>query len=33
LTFAGAVTSDTDRFAVSTGRFDGLGYLSIASPS
>jgi len=33
LTFAGAVTSDTDRFAVSTGRFDELGYLSIASPS
>jgi hypothetical protein len=32
LTFAGLTASDTDRFAISTGRFDGLDYLSIAAP-
>ncbi len=33
LTFAGLSASDTDRFAISTGRFTGLDYLSITAPS
>ena len=32
LTFAGLSASDTDRFAISTGRLAGLDYLSIAAP-
>ncbi len=32
LTFAGLIASDTDRFAISTGRFNGLDYLSIVAP-
>ena len=32
LTFAGLVASDTDRFAISTGRMNGLDYLSIVAP-
>jgi len=32
LTFAGQAAGDTDRFAISTGRFSGLDYLSIAAP-
>jgi len=32
LTFAGLAASDTNRFAISAGRFNGLGYLSITAP-
>ncbi len=32
LTFTGRTATDTDRFAISTGRFNGLDFLSIASP-
>ena len=32
LTFAGLAASDTDRFAISTDRFEGLDYLSITAP-
>jgi len=32
LTFAGQAAGDTDRFAISTGRFSGLDYISIAAP-
>jgi len=32
LTFAGLAASDTSRFAISAGRFNGLGYLSITAP-
>jgi len=33
LTFAGQAASDSDRFAVSTGRFNGLDYLAIVAPA
>ena len=32
LSFAGRAASDTDRFAISLGRFNGLDFLSIVSP-
>lgn len=32
ITFAGLTASDTGRFAISTGRFGGLDYLSIVAP-
>ena len=32
LSFAGRTASDTDRFAISLGRFNGLDFLSIMSP-
>ena len=32
LTFAAQVASGTDRFAISTGRFNGLDFLSVMSP-
>ncbi len=33
LTFAGLTSGDSARFAISTGRVEGLGYLSITAPS
>ena len=33
LSFVGKTASDTDRFAVSTGRLDGVDYLSVVSPA
>jgi len=33
LTFAAQAASDTNRFAISTGRFNGLEFLSVMSPS
>lgn len=32
LSFAGQTSSDTDRFAISTGRYAGLDFLSVMSP-
>ena len=32
LSFTGRTASDTDRFAISVGRFDGLDFLSVVSP-
>jgi fimbrial isopeptide formation D2 family protein len=33
LSFTGRTANDTDRFAISIGRFNGVGFLSITSPS
>ena len=32
LSFTGRTANDTDRFAISIGRFNGLGFLSVVSP-
>lgn len=32
LSFPGRTANDTDRFAISVGRFNGLDFLSVVSP-